>query len=118
MPIYTYECKKCLAKFEEIVPISDYEKQQKCPQCGEMSSQIFPVPTTFQFKLMGWGWSNDGYDGVTKKWKNTRNVFNKDGTLKDRDGDKRDWDNEPVIVDQKPKTDKGPKPGRVRTERK
>ena len=89
MALYDYQCEKCMAHFEEICPMDEADEPKKCPCCGEMSPRVF-APTK-HFVLKGWGWSNDGYDGVSKESWKQRNVFNRDGTLKSQHGDKNDW---------------------------
>lgn len=116
MPVYDYEC-ECGKQFEDIKPISECNEPSKCPKCGKMAKRIF-VPQNchgkFTFILKGWGWSNDGYDGVSKdKWRQ-KNVFNKDGTLKSREGDKNDWGNTEKFFDQKPAKKRKKKSGRKR----
>ncbi|NLV32853.1 MAG: zinc ribbon domain-containing protein [Acidobacteria bacterium] len=38
MPVYEFECEECSHKFQEMIPVSDWEKKQKdgfsCPECG------------------------------------------------------------------------------------
>jgi putative FmdB family regulatory protein len=35
MPTYSYECRKCGHRFEEILTFREYgEKKVKCPKCG------------------------------------------------------------------------------------
>ena len=35
MPTYSFECRKCRKKFQEILSFSEYaEGKRKCPKCG------------------------------------------------------------------------------------
>lgn len=114
MPIYDYKCPKCKYEFEDIKPILECDKPSKCPKCGKKAQRIFVAQNchgTMTFVLKGWCWSNDGYQG--KHWKKTKNVFNKDATLKSQTGDKYDWEDQKVF-DQAPR--KGP--SKVKTGRK
>lgn len=49
MPLYEYSCenKKCKRKtYEESLPLKDYNKPTKCPDCGEIGKKLpglFPV---------------------------------------------------------------------------
>ncbi|MEQ8172881.1 MAG: zinc ribbon domain-containing protein [Candidatus Eremiobacterota bacterium] len=35
MPVYEYECKKCLKRFEKIQKIGEDGRNLSCPLCGE-----------------------------------------------------------------------------------
>lgn len=113
MPLYDYRCEKCSYCFEEINPISECDDDEVCPECLGVAKRVF-VGTKI-FILKGWCWSNDGYR--SSKAPETKAVFNKDGTLKSQDGDKRDWEGEKQIfvMDGKKKGSK-PKAGRKRVE--
>ena len=38
MPTYSYQCKKCGKKFQEILSFREYaEEKRKCPKCGSRS---------------------------------------------------------------------------------
>ena len=39
MPLYEYECKECGHQFEQLVSISNADKQQTCPKCGGKDTQ-------------------------------------------------------------------------------
>lgn len=97
MPIYDYYCNKCNNTFEEIKSITKSDEDSICPKCKGKAKRIF-IPSnchgTFTFLLKGWGWSMDNYDGVHKERWRQKNVFNRDGTLKSRVGDKNDWPDE------------------------
>ena len=35
VPTYSYKCKKCKKRFEEILSLKEYaEEKRKCPKCG------------------------------------------------------------------------------------
>jgi len=37
MPIYDYICKDCKKHFEEVLPLSEHDKENvKCPHCGSI----------------------------------------------------------------------------------
>jgi putative FmdB family regulatory protein len=36
MPVYEYECKKCLKKFEKIQKMGEDGRNLSCPECGEI----------------------------------------------------------------------------------
>jgi putative FmdB family regulatory protein len=38
MPSYTYRCQDCGAPFEKILPISQYNSQQDCPECDSANT--------------------------------------------------------------------------------
>jgi len=49
MPTYSFECKKCRKKFEEILSFSEFESgKRKCPKCG--SKSVAQVLETFYAK--------------------------------------------------------------------
>jgi len=38
MPTYSYKCKKCDHRFQEILSFKEYEEgKRKCPKCGSRS---------------------------------------------------------------------------------
>lgn len=38
MPTYSYQCRKCGRKFQEILSFREYqEERRKCPKCGSKS---------------------------------------------------------------------------------
>jgi putative FmdB family regulatory protein len=38
MPTYSFQCKKCGKRFQEILSFREYEEgKQKCPKCGSKS---------------------------------------------------------------------------------
>lgn len=49
MPRYSYKCdnQKCKREtFAEFLPLKDYNKKVKCPDCGRVGKKEFPtVPT-------------------------------------------------------------------------
>jgi putative FmdB family regulatory protein len=48
MPIYEYECDRCLHRFEIRQGFND-KPQAKCPQCQEMARRVFhPTPIIFK----------------------------------------------------------------------
>jgi len=101
MPIYDYKCNKCNIIFESIKPF-DKSEASICPKCGKKAKKIFNPKNhsgTMKFILKGWGWANDGYSGVSNYWKTSdaqRKIFNADGTMKSKSGDKRDWKDKPI----------------------
>ena len=40
MPLYDYECTKCHEQFERILPVSECDDIQFCPECGVISDKI------------------------------------------------------------------------------
>jgi len=88
--------------------IKDCDNPSECPECGKKAKRIFNMLNSsgsLCIRFRGWGWSRDGYDGVSKEQWKQKNVFNKDGSLKSREGDKHDWPDQKVF-DQKPRKDK------------
>jgi putative FmdB family regulatory protein len=46
MPTYSFECRKCRKKFEEILSFAEFEAgKRKCPKCG--SKNVVQVLGTF-----------------------------------------------------------------------
>jgi putative FmdB family regulatory protein len=46
MPTYSFHCKKCRKRFQEILSFSEYEGgKRKCPKCG--SKDVVQVLETF-----------------------------------------------------------------------
>jgi len=46
MPTYSFECRKCNRKFQEILTFKEYEAgKRKCPKCG--SADVVQVLETF-----------------------------------------------------------------------
>jgi len=46
MPIYSYKCRKCDHRFQEILSFKEYEEgKRKCPKCG--SGDVVQVLDTF-----------------------------------------------------------------------
>lgn len=45
MPTYSYVCEdhKCRESYEEVLPISEYQKQTKCPKCGHKGKKIIEL---------------------------------------------------------------------------
>lgn len=45
MPTYSFECKKCKKKFQEILSFKEFESgKRKCPKCGSSQvAQLFEV---------------------------------------------------------------------------
>ena len=41
-PTYNYVCEgaKCQEAYEEILPVSEYQKQTKCPKCGSKGKKV------------------------------------------------------------------------------
>jgi putative FmdB family regulatory protein len=49
MPTYSFECRRCKKRFQEILSFSEYEEgKRKCPKCG--SKDVFQVLETFYAK--------------------------------------------------------------------
>lgn len=59
MPVYTYECRKCKAKTDELQKISD-PPPKMCPHCGTENSLERRMGLS-NFQLKGSGWAKDGY---------------------------------------------------------
>lgn len=43
MPTYDYECETC-GPFSESYPMSQYDRPQPCPDCGDLSQRLLTVP--------------------------------------------------------------------------
>ncbi|HZP34658.1 MAG TPA: FmdB family zinc ribbon protein [Candidatus Acidoferrales bacterium] len=93
MPLYEYECKKCLHRFERIQKFSD-PHVKKCPECGGAVEQVLSAPAV-QFKGSGW-YVTDYARGSSKA-----------GTSKD--GDSSSKKDESAKKDESTKTDDKPK---------
>ncbi|MBT61206.1 MAG: transcriptional regulator [Euryarchaeota archaeon] len=59
MPIYQHRCKKCLHRFEKLIPMSQANIIQTCPKC--LSNATIRVISKTSFMLKGSGWAKDGY---------------------------------------------------------
>ena len=45
MPLYLYQCKKCNKLWELLIKLIDFDKEVKCPDCGEtLKRLVCPVP--------------------------------------------------------------------------
>jgi len=44
MPRYHYKCNKCDKKYENNLPLKDYDKPQKCEVCGSEMNRVFYPP--------------------------------------------------------------------------
>lgn len=53
MPLYEYECKKCVSVFSALGSIKDYQAQAKCPECNRPSPRI--IGTAPQLNTMNPG---------------------------------------------------------------
>ena len=47
MPIYDYKCQNCSHLFEAMVPISDRDKYQQCPNCKAEFGKHLITPVNF-----------------------------------------------------------------------
>lgn len=63
MPIYEHRCKKCKHQFEVMIPMSQLNMHQPCPQCD--SQQTVRLISRSSFALKGGGWAKDGYGSST-----------------------------------------------------
>lgn len=44
MPIYEYTCKSCDADFTRHLPLSRYNEEQHCPECGSPARKVLSAP--------------------------------------------------------------------------
>lgn len=58
MPVYSYECQECGNTFDNVLPISQYNDPQTCPECGAHPAKKLVVPTNFILKGDGWAGKN------------------------------------------------------------
>ena len=59
MPAYTYRCKNCQNEYKLYnVPMSDYMKEQPCPECGTLNVKSFQPTRNFILKGDGWAGKN------------------------------------------------------------
>lgn len=59
MPVYTYECRECKERTEELQRIND-PAPAKCPKCGRKET-LERTMSLSNFQLKGSGWAKDGY---------------------------------------------------------
>ena len=50
MPLFTFQCKTCLTRFERLC--SDYREQMRCPQCSRAAKRVYR-PSRFVLKGSG-----------------------------------------------------------------
>lgn len=43
MPTYDYECENC-GPFREFHPISEFDREQPCPDCGDPAPRLLTLP--------------------------------------------------------------------------
>ena len=41
MPVYAYRCDACETKFDRMLPLSQYDQPQTCPDCGEVGRKDY-----------------------------------------------------------------------------
>ena len=59
MPTYIYRCKNCQNEYTLYnVPMSDYKKEQPCPQCETLNVKVFQPTRNFILKGDGWTGKN------------------------------------------------------------
>ena len=67
MPLYGFKCKECDIETEELMSLSDYERNKnltKCEECGNiMNSLVSPL----NFRLNGGDWYQDGYSSQGRR---------------------------------------------------
>lgn len=68
MPIYDYQCTKCGNNQEVLTLRVSEEPVLKCEQCGSDEMEKC-VPNKMNFKLIGEGWYEDGYNYTYTKTK-------------------------------------------------
>jgi putative FmdB family regulatory protein len=54
MPLYDYVCQNCEKHFEAIVPLKEWDKQQKCKYCGDVLIRICVKPP----RVASWNYIN------------------------------------------------------------
>ena len=59
MPVYEYECGKCVKVFELQQRVAD-APLRVCPDCG---GEVHKLISRSSFQLKGGGWYSDGYSG-------------------------------------------------------
>jgi len=55
MPTYDYECPKCEASFERVLPMAQYQDPQTCEACGTVAKRVLSAPN---FILKGDNWAS------------------------------------------------------------
>lgn len=58
MPTYEYKCERCQKNFEIVKPMSEYDKQEKCPVCYCDGKRIIGGGASFILKGEGF-YQND-----------------------------------------------------------
>jgi len=95
MPLYDYECNECGEQFEKIV--SSRDSEVFCPLCGASKRVERKFPNRGSFELKGGMWSYDGFQSKVP----THEVFNKDGSYKDKYQKKHDAGGTPIFDNMK-----------------
>jgi putative FmdB family regulatory protein len=44
---YDYRCPDCGIEFEEVHPMSEYDKDTPCPECGAVATRLISCPTVY-----------------------------------------------------------------------
>jgi len=84
MPSYDYLCEKCNKTEEISKKLSDYDRIEHCPYCGEeMKRQVAGVP----FHLLGSNWAKDGYHTPSVTYTNKKTGRQKNFKLKSHKND-------------------------------
>ncbi len=50
MPIYEFECRRCISKFEKYYPLPSDSVTDICPRCGNLGDKLYSVcvPKVFE----------------------------------------------------------------------
>lgn len=62
MPTYDYECPKCEACFERVLPLAQYQDPQVCEACGTVAKKVLSAPGLI-FKGDDWASKNNRIAG-------------------------------------------------------
>jgi putative FmdB family regulatory protein len=57
MPTYEYACDAC-GDFEKIMRMSEYQREQDCPECGKAARRVIRTPVNFNLPGDSWASKN------------------------------------------------------------
>lgn len=60
MPSYDYECRRCGARFDEIVQVSERDLPVACPDCGGDAKRLVCAPSFVCGDTKDWSSENNG----------------------------------------------------------
>lgn len=64
---YEYHCSECETKYVCYVPMSDFDKEQPCPQCETGNKKVFKPCTNHVFRGDGWSTKNERIKNQMRK---------------------------------------------------